>query len=132
MVKISEQLLIQVVEKTQCIAVGCEAMPGSESGNRIVGLNTLQIGPRTDKVMRMIDRQHRRFRHHEEIEGIATQGLDLHGYLDIEVVYFLLEPDLGHPVSLQVEMLITPQRYRTHDQLMADDSLRSIVARMKT
>jgi hypothetical protein len=107
-------------------------MPGSESGNRIVGLYTLQIGTRTDKVMRMIDRQHRRFRHHEKIKGIVTQGLDLHGYLDIEVVYFLLEPDLGHPVSLQIKMLITPQRYRTHDQLMADDSLRSIIAGMKT
>jgi hypothetical protein len=40
----------------------------------------------------------------------ASHGFDLHGHLDIEVVRFLVEPDLGHPVSLEVEMFIAPRR----------------------
>ncbi len=58
--------------------------------------------------MPVVERQHRRLRGKDEIEGIAAQGLDLHGHLDIELVCFLLEPDLGHQVSLKIEMVITP------------------------
>ena len=82
--------------------------------------------------MLMGDGQNRRFRGQDEIEGIVSQGFDLHGHLDIEVVCFPLEPDLGHPVSLEIEIFIASQRHRGDVELMVDDSLRPIIARIET
>jgi hypothetical protein len=130
--EITEQPLGQDIEKLQCIAVDCKAEFGGEGSHRIVGLNAFQIGPCTDRVMLVIDRQQRRFGHQDEIERIAAQGLYLHGHLDIKTVCFPLEPDLGYPISLKIEVFIPSQRRRKDAELMADDSLSSIIAWMKT
>jgi hypothetical protein len=78
--------------------------------------------------MLMGNGQNRCFRRQDEVEGVAPQGFDLHGYLDIEIVRLLPEPDLCDPVPLQIEMFIAPQGRRGDAKLMVDDSLRAIVA----
>jgi hypothetical protein len=80
----------------------------------------------------MIDGQARGFWRQDEIEGIAPQGFDLHGHVDIEVVCFLREPDLDDPVALQIEMFIAPLRRRRDGELMVDDALRPVDARVET
>ena len=60
--KLSENPAVQMIEKAQRIAVARQTELGSERGDGIVGFDALQIGPRTDNVMCMTNRQHRRFR----------------------------------------------------------------------
>jgi hypothetical protein len=129
--EVREQLTVQTIQEAKRVAFGCQAEFGGEGGDGIIGLDALQVGPRTDNVVLMVDGQDRRFRCQNELEGITSQGFDLHGHLDIEVVRFLLKPDLGHPVSLEIEMFIAPYRHRGDIELMSDDSLRPIVARVK-
>ena len=54
--EVGENLAVQAIEKAQRIAIDGQTEFGSEGGDGIVGFDTLQIGPRTDKVMLMVDR----------------------------------------------------------------------------
>ena len=60
-----------------------------------------------------------------------SQGFDLHRHIDVEMIRCLFEPGLGHKVSLEIKMVISPEWCWINVELMLDDTLCSIVARMK-
>lgn len=130
--EIREQLAVESIEKGQRIALRRQAQFGSKGGYRVIRFDPLEIGPGADVIMLVIDGQMNRFGSQDEIEDIGSQGLNLHGHGDIEMIGFLRKPNLGYTVSLKIEMLVPALWHGRDHDFMIDDPLGAVVAGMET
>ena len=107
-----EQPAVQAFEEPERILVRRASEFPGERRHRLILVAALQIGLAQAIVRGMQDRQPHRLRQQDEIVRVVVQGADLHGHVDLEAIGPSLEPELGYPIPLQIEMQITADGVR--------------------